>query len=194
MEEEIAEIAKKLVEITSHSGFRYWKEEEFRKLVDFDNISQTEQDRIFNEIICSGLILAMMTLDDISSKNLALERKIVLSRVRDAIPEGYTNTLKSLGVERKFVRIWKKLIDLRKNEYFKDLTLAKNETLAAEEFREYPEVKHVWARIETIAINTLHHIRRGKTSPKDPLWRSLRLWLISLEKDLSGLFASWLAL
>lgn len=192
MEEQIAE---KLVEIISNSGFGYWKEAEFRKLVDFENISQTEQDRIFNEIICSGLILAMMILDDISSNgDLALEKKIVLSRVRDTIPDGYLNTLKGFGVERKFVRIWKKLIDLRKNEYFKDLTLAKNETLAAEEFREFPEIKHAWARIETIAIDTLHHIRRGKTHVKDQLWRSLRFWLISLEKDLGLLFKKWLAL
>lgn len=193
IEEMAAKIAEKLVEITSHSSFSHWREPEFRRMISFDSISQTEQDRIFNELIVSALILAMMKLDDIvSDQNLAMEKKIVLSKVRDAVPEGYVNTLRGLGVERKFLRLWKKLLEIRKVEYFKDLTLAKNETVAAEEFREHPEVKPAWARIETIAIDSLHHIRRGKTNVKDPLWRDLRFWLVSLEKDLTPLFAAWL--
>ncbi len=190
-----AAVAEKIVEITSQAGFNYWEDKEFRGMVDFESLTQTEQDRMFNELMVSALILAMMKLDEIvGNPDLARERKIVFSLVRDALPNGYLDTLRGFGIERKYIRIWKKLLDMRKKEYFEDLTLAKSETIAAAEFKDHPEFKEAWARIETIGICTLQHIRRGRTDPKDKLWRSLRFFLLSLEKNLSVLFNSMLKL
>lgn len=179
-------IAKNLVDLISKSSFDFWRQSDFRDLVKFESLTQTEQDRIFNELVVTGIILAMFTVDEMVSgrTNITLEKQISFSKIRKGIGEAYVQTLKDFGVQREFTRIWKKLIDLREKEYLKDLTLANQEAIKGADFKKYPELRSIWARIETLVIGSLHHIRRGKTSPKDPLWKMLRKWLIDLEKDL----------
>lgn len=185
------EIAQKMLEIISHSSFTFWKQKEFREMVSFDDISQTEQDRIFNELVVSGVVFLMFILDSYVADQDANERRIVMSKVRDKVPEAYIKTLAGYGIEREFRRIWKKLIDLRLKEYLDNRRLAQEEAMYADEFKGKEEFKDIWVRIETIAIGCLFHIRRGKGETKDPLWKAIRHWLISLEADLGKLLSQF---
>lgn len=180
-------IAENLAEVVSGSSFSFWKQKDFRERVSFDEITQTEQDRIFNELVVSGLVFLMFILDSFVADIEAVEKRIVMSKVRDKIPDGYIKTLAGLGIERKYRREWKKLIDLRLHEYLDSRRYAKEEVMFAEEFKGKEEYKDAWARIETIAIGCFSHIRRGKGKTHDPLWKMIRFWLISLENDLRKL-------
>ncbi|KKP27665.1 MAG: hypothetical protein UR15_C0034G0010 [Parcubacteria group bacterium GW2011_GWA2_31_28] len=44
-----------------------------------------------------------------------------------------------------------------------------------------------WARIETITIDCLIHIRRGKVEKDDPLLKLLRQWLLNFNSNLMPL-------
>lgn len=181
IDERAVEIAEKLVGLTSQSSFNFWQQKDFRGLVNFDSISQTEQDRIFNELVVTGIVFLMFILDSFVENIDVTEKKIVMSKVRDKIPDGYLKTLADIGIDRKFRRIWKKLIDMRLREYLDNRRYAKEEVMFAEKFKGKEELKDSWARIETLAIGCLFHIRRGKGKTEDHLWKMLRFWLISLE-------------
>ena len=91
-----------------------------------------------------------------------------------------------LGIESKFLKQWKDLIDMRLEEYTKDFKIGLNESTKWEEFRnEDQKMKFAWARIETITIDCLTHIRRGKVEKDDPLWKLLRKWFINLDSQIA---------
>lgn len=48
-------------------------------------------------------------------------------------------------------------------------------------------LRTIWARIETITIDCLSHIRRGDVKEDDPLWKLLRKWIITLDAQLTPL-------
>ncbi|MDO8499000.1 MAG: hypothetical protein Q7S44_04410 [bacterium] len=48
--EELTITPEKVAEIVAQASYDLWKDEEFRKMVNFETLSQTEQDRIFNEL------------------------------------------------------------------------------------------------------------------------------------------------
>jgi len=45
------------------TAFQLFKDERFRKLAGFNRLSQTEQDRIFNETRCCELVLIMLVFE-----------------------------------------------------------------------------------------------------------------------------------
>jgi hypothetical protein len=81
----------------------------------------------------------------------------------------------------KFIKTWKKLIDVRLKEYRRDYLVACREASFHQEFQGKNQVfRNVWARIETLTVVSLHHLRRGKTVSGDPLRNQLRRWLFHL--------------
>lgn len=184
------ELSKKLVKHIAESGFKFWRGKEFRKMIDFENLSQTEQDRIFNEVEVTGLGLLMLHLDDIINKVEFTERQLEFANLQKAATSSFLKWLKELDIESKFVKIWKKLIDLRLDEYRKDYLTAQQESSYWKEFRgENRALRDIWVRIETLAIDSLHHIRRGKTTSKDPLWKHLRRWLLRLDVEIARMIS-----
>lgn len=178
------DVATRLVQAASQSSFQCWQQPEFRKLVKFHKLKQPEQDRLFNELVATSLLSAMLLMDDLIDRDyLALESQVNFSKIRRHIPEIHLTNLSGYGVESEFVDIWQKLIDIRESEYLEDLRLARQQT-TDQQFRNLePELKSAWARIETLGIGSLHHIRHGRTTTTDKLWPLLRHWLLDLEKD-----------
>ncbi len=56
-------LGRGLAQVIAEASFTLWKEEEFRKIISFNNLSQEEQDRIFNELQVSFLGLLILQLD-----------------------------------------------------------------------------------------------------------------------------------
>jgi len=74
---------------------------------------------------------------------------------------------------------------MRFKEYREHFKAAIKESGSWKEFRGDEEGRQIWARIETITIDCLTHIRRGNVKKDDPLWKLLRKWLITLEAQIS---------
>ena len=188
--EEIIEMldhaAEKLAEAVASLSFDVWSRKDFRLFVNFPNISQTERDRIFNELEVCILGLMVLKFDDgISKKDK--EFGLMLVHFENKLIEGFLNLFRNLKVEEKYVKQWRTLIDMRLSEYRKDYKIAIKESEKMKELDENEDLKISWARIETITIDCLTHIRRGTVEERDPLWKFLRKWFISLESKLAPL-------
>lgn len=179
--------AEKLVEAVASFAYDVWSRKDFRLFVNFHNISQTEQDRIFNELEVSILGLLILKFDDgILRKDK--EFGLMLVYFENKLIESFLNLFKNLKVEEKFVKQWKTLIDMRLAEYRNHYEVAIRESGKMKEFdKNEKSIRISWARIESITIDCLTHIRRGDVEEKDPLWKFLRKWFISLESKLAPL-------
>ena len=179
--------ADKLAEAVASFAYDVWSRKDFRLFINFHNISQAEQDRIFNELEVSILGLLILKFDDsISRKDK--EFGLMLEYFENKLIEGFLNLFKNLKVEERYLKQWKTLIDMRLTEYRKDYKIATQESKKVKEFDKNEEsLKNSWARLETITIDCLTHIRRGEVKKEDPLWKFLRKWLINLESKLAPL-------
>lgn len=179
--DEIKKVSDGLAEVVAQVAFMVWQKEDFRELINFDKISQTEQDRIFNELEVSFLGLFVLYLDQLSSELETSEKEVVI-QLKGILPESFVELFDKLGVEKKFVDIWRKLIDLRFEEYYRDWEMITKEGLPDEhEFRDNDSFKRKMARLQTITLDCLTHIRRGKLEQKDPLMKYLRQWVIGTD-------------
>lgn len=151
-------------QIIANAAFSFWQEEKFRMVVDFDKISQTEQDRIFNELEVSALGLFVLKYNHLEEQGV----------------EAFLGLMKEVGIQEQFLKTWEQLIDLRLKEYIEDYQTAINETKNFDELKNKEE-RVIWSRIETITIDCLTHIRRGDVKEGDPLWKMLRGWFMMLD-------------
>ncbi|MDO8499001.1 MAG: hypothetical protein Q7S44_04415 [bacterium] len=66
-------------------------------------------------------------------------------------------------------------------EYKGDFLIALKEAKSWKDLNDGQEIKVIWARVETLTIDSLRHIRGGKIEKDDPLWVYLRKWLTLME-------------
>lgn len=176
---------RNLAQVVASSSFDFWQRKDFRLYVNFENITQTEQDRMFNELEVT--ILGLYTLHlDYALLVTAKDYRIVIQALQKEIVSGFLQLFLDSGVEQKFVKQWKMLIDMRFKEYREDYNTALKKSLFMKEFKREEELRIAWARIKTMTIDCLTHIRRGKVEEKDPLWSLIRKWLITLDTSLQS--------
>lgn len=185
---EIAKIlslsSQNLAEFIASSAFEFWQRKDFRLYVNFENISQTEQDRIFNELEISLLGLFILHIEQ-ALKVVKNEQKIVLNALLKDLDSGFLQVLSNAGVEAKFIDQWRILIDMRLKEYREDLETALKMSSSWKEFKNDEDIRPAWTRIETITIDCLSHVRRGDVKEGDPLWKLLRKWFITIDATLN---------
>lgn len=176
------EIGNSLASLIPEVSFTIFNEPEFRQMVDFDALSQTEQDRMFNEIEVSLLGLFVLFLDHLSEETKEFADLASAEKMNDALIRGFLSIYEMLGVGAQFVKMWETLITLRLKEYREDYQSFLKEGANIKEFVEDKEnMLSRWARTETITLDCVHHIRRGKIAQKDKLVTFMRMWVISVE-------------
>lgn len=182
----IGDAGQRIANLVAGSSFEFWNRKDFRLYVNFNSLDRTEQDRIFNELEVSVLGLFTLHLDNAISLISAKEKKVVLNLLKESISSGFLQMMSDLGIENKFLKEWKILIDMRIDEYRKDFKTAVKESSNWKELKnEDEEMKLAWSRIETITIDCLTHIRRGDVKKEDSLWKLLRKWFITLDSQLA---------
>lgn len=177
----IMQTGEKFGEIIAQVSFDFWQDQTFRILINFESINKTEQDRIFNELEVSVLGLLILNLDNAIQTSKSDDIEAFYSMLSKASTNGFLNLYKKLNIPQKYIDEWKVLIDMRLEEYRKDFKVAQKESKSLKEIKEDPELGVIWAKVETITIDCLSHIRRGDVKPDDPLWKMLRKWFTMLE-------------
>jgi len=157
------------------TAFRLFKDERFRKLADFNRLSQTEQDRIFNELVVANLVLIMLMFEA-PDLRLADESRDYLVEVKKRIPQAYVQNLRDLGIEAKYLQDWEKLIDMRYEEYARDKHDVRAAAMELESKERSLDMKslskiQMLVPVQTVAIGCHHHICRGETKGKDALFQ-----------------------
>ena len=174
-----------LVRLVGGSAFGVFSDEQFRRLINFEKRKQIEQDRIFNELVVTGLILLLMMINDFLP-DIDPERKKFWQEIKEGIPTFFVNWLKEVGVGNKFAAIWKKLIYLRWNEYQKEQIVTRRIFFLESALGDIQNetFKDAAVRVETVTVGSLLHLTRGKAKPNDPLRKHLRTWLSALNHKL----------
>lgn len=152
--------ADQLVRYTMRLGFRTFRDPEFRRHVEFTELSTGEQDRMFNELMASNLVLATL-MTDTFAKLANRGVSDFFRAVCTEITERFSATLRGMGIAEEHACTWIKLLELRRDEY-EDQRLYSRSSLP--EFGE----GNPWLRV--VAVGCLFHIRRGKPAKDDPLF------------------------
>lgn len=157
------------------SAFRLFGDKRFKKLAGFNRLSQTEQDRIFNELVVANLVLIMLMFEA-PDLRVAGEYRDYLTGVKKRIPQAYVQHLRDLGIEAKYLRDWEKLIDMRYEEYARDrhdVRAAAMELESKERSLNMENLSKIQmlVPVEAVAIGCHHYICRGETKGKDDLFK-----------------------
>lgn len=190
-EELVKETSHSLVVSALNSAHKVFLDRKFREFFDFEKQKQVEQDRLFNELSVTALCLLLFILEDIAVRKKDDVDRYFLEQVRQQIPYVFQDWLLKIGVPKKFASMWAGLIDMRYEEYQKNQQEFKQEMQKRNKVfqKEKSEMaKDAYVRFQSIAIDAIHHLRRGKTNPKDPFYKHLLTWLgvlnIQLEKKI----------
>jgi hypothetical protein len=159
----------------SVAAFRLFKDTQFRKLAGFERLGQTEQDRIFNELVAANLVLFMLVFEA-PDLRVPDEFKSYLAGLNKKIPQAYVKSLRDLGVESKHLRDWEKLIDMRYEEYARDRHDVRAAAMEIESKDRSLDMKalaqiQMLVPVQAVAIGCHDHICRGKTKGRDDLFK-----------------------
>ncbi|OGE74191.1 MAG: hypothetical protein A3I07_01420 [Candidatus Doudnabacteria bacterium RIFCSPLOWO2_02_FULL_42_9] len=173
--------AKDTVAITMKaikSAFDLFRNIDFRSEINFDSLSQTEQDRIFNELVVTALCLVYFQTETLINFHEDFFREY-LKEVKNGILTAYKEILKSFGIEEKFLIDWDKLLQLRLDEYRRDFN---------EHRHELPDVEEHNPWILVTAVGGFDHITRGRGQSDDPAYRRIVRGLIIVSDDTNKMF------
>jgi hypothetical protein len=164
-----------LSQAAASAAFGLFKDKQFRKLAGFDRLSQTEQDRIFNELVVANLVLFMLVFEA-PDLRVADEQRAYLAGVNKKIPVAYVQSLRDMGIEAKYLQDWEKLIGMRYEEYARDrhdVRAAAMELESKERSLNMDTLSKIQmlVPVQTVAIGCHDHICRGKTKGKDGLFK-----------------------
>lgn len=157
-------------------GKVFW-DKKFQRLTGFDGLPQIEKDRIFNELIVAPLALFMITMEA-PDLNQPEDFRDYLKSVKEEIPKAHIASLKEMGVEEKYFSDWKKLIEMRYEEYAGDKVSAREAMMEFESKEKSLETSdldgiNIVLPVFTVAVGCHRHICRGKTKEKDELFKYL---------------------
>jgi len=173
----VKETASLLVQAAASSAFQLFNSKQFQRLAGFEALSQTEKDRIFNELVVASVVLIMLMLEA-PDLGVAADFRDYLSDLGKRIPEAHIEYLKTAGVERDHLLNWERLIAMRYEEYARDrhdVRAAAMQLKSAEKRLELDDLAKIQMLlpVQAVAIGCHHHICRGDTEGRDDLFKSI---------------------
>ena len=186
--------ADALVRAAAGSAFELFRDTEFRRLASLEQLSQTEQDRIFNELVVASVVLIMLLLEA-PDLRMATDFRAYCAELRARIPRAHVSRLRSLGVEGEHLRDWERLITMRYEEYARDRHDVRAAAMHIESLEKSLSVDglskiQLLVPVQATAIGCHHHVCRGNTDGRDELFkailRSLSRLYLELRVTLEG--------
>jgi hypothetical protein len=183
-----------LTQAAAGSAFQLFRDKQFRRLAGIEQLSQTEQDRIFNELVVAFVVLIMLLLEA-PDLRVSGEFRAYLAGLNKTIPKAHVDHLRTLGVETNHLRDWEKLIAMRYEEYARDrhdVRAAAMQIESSEKGLDLDDLSKIQmlVPIQAVAIGCHHHICRGDTEGQDDLFKvtlkSLSLFYVELRVRLEG--------
>lgn len=172
-------LADKITWNGNQHAFRIFRDKKFRQFTNFDNLSQVEQDRLFNELVVTNLVLAMLILESPDLRQPP-EMRDMFFRVKNLITKAYLNQLKQLGIEKKFLNDWQKLINMRYEEYVNDRLKARAAAMEVESQSKKEDLDdsdmdkiNLLLPLQIVVIGCHHHLCRQKTKGRDEQFKYL---------------------
>jgi hypothetical protein len=183
-----------LVQAAAGCAFGLFRDKQFQRSAGMERLNQTEQDRIFNELVVASVVLIMLLLE---APDLRVDGdfKRYLAGLSEKIPRAYVDHLRTLGVEPNHLEDWGKLIAMRYEEYARDRHDVRAAAMRIESSGKGLEVDdlsriQMLVPVHAVTIGCHHHICRGETKGRDDLFkltlRSLSMFYAELRVRLEG--------
>jgi len=175
--------ASKLAKAAADSAYHLFQDRQFRRLADLERLSQTEQDRIFNELIVMFIVMIMLALEA-PDLRIPGDFRDYCATLNKNIPQAHVDQWRRLGVETEHLQTWEKLIDMRYEEYARDRHEVRAAAMQIESSEKGLDMDglskiQMLLPVQAVAIGCHHHICRGHTEGRDDLFK---LTLRSLSK------------
>jgi len=175
--------ASALAKAAAASAFHLFQDRQFRRLADLEQLSQTEQDRIFNELLVAFLVLIMLALEA-PDLRIPEEFRDYCVTLNKKIPRAHIDELRQIGVDKKHLKSWKKLINMRYEEYARDRHDVRAAAMQIESSEKGLDIDglsriQMLVPVQAVAIGCHHHNCRSRTEGRDELFK---LTLNSLSK------------
>lgn len=174
--------ARKVALFGANLALECFRDGRFRELANFKNLDEEEQNRIFNELTVTNLVMAMLLVDQIIRETDNNDKKQYLKTVREALPDYYVNFLRRIGIAEAYVTLWDKLIAMRYDEYANDMGEFRREFLSSQD-KKLAELAldNDVVLFQTLALGLYRHIMRGKIKKGDPLYvRHIQPYLLGV--------------
>lgn len=177
MEQMTETAAHALVQAAASHAFRLFNDADFRRLAGFDRLGQTEQDRIFNELVCAFLVLIMLILEA-PDLRVDAEFRGYLAELKKRIPGAHVEQLRKLGIEKRHLKEWEKLIGMRYEEFARDKHGVRAAAMRLESRERDLDLDdlagiQLLVPVQAVAIGCHDHVCRGKTEGHDDLFKSV---------------------
>ncbi len=177
--------ATHLIDLVNSSAYQVFTDKRFRELVKFDEQIEEDQDRMFNELVVTGLVFLLFFIKDRVSFVKA-SRKEFWKNAAEKIPVSMADGLAKMDIPKKYISIWKNLLKKRTKEYLEKRKIT--ESVWREEFNKIEKSeknKGDILRIETMAIGSLIHITKSEEQENEKFLRNhLKAWLYGLNQNL----------
>ncbi|HEY3306672.1 MAG TPA: hypothetical protein VGL70_24385 [Candidatus Binatia bacterium] len=183
-----------LAEAAAGAAYELFCDKEFRRLANFERLSQTEHDRIFNELVVASIVLIML-LVEAPDLRVSKEFKDYLVGLSKAVSKAHVDSLRKLGIEGNHLRDWKKLITMRYEEYTRDKHDVRAAAMKIESSERGLDLDglskiQLLVPVQAVAIGCHHHICRGDTTGSNELFKltlkSLSKFYVELRIRLEG--------
>lgn len=174
--------SRKAVLFGSRLALELFRDKRFRGYLKFSEISEEEQNRIFNELTVTNLVLLMLLLDQVTREISDDEdKKEFYQALRQAVPEYFKGFIRRIGIPDEYAKIWDKLVDLRYDEYVKDALEVRGEFLNHQDLADLALDRNV-VIFQAIAFGLYHHLVRGKVIKDDLVYKYIQPYLLGVYK------------
>ncbi len=186
--------ASGLVQAAAACAFQLFRGKPFRRLAGIEQLSQSDQDRIFNELVVALIVLIMLLIEAPDLRG-AGEFRGYLAGLSKKIPRAYMDHLRTLGVETNHLQDWERLIAMRYEEYARDrhdVRAAAMQIESAEKRLDLDDLSKIQmlVPVQAVAIGCHHYLCRGNTAGRDDLFKltlnSLSQFYVELRVRLEG--------
>jgi hypothetical protein len=183
-----------LAQAAAGAAFQLFRDKQFCQLARFEQLSQIERDRIFNELVVSFVVLIILVLEA-PDLRVAREFQHYLADLNKRISKAHVENLRSMGVEPNHLRDWEKLLSMRYEEYVRDrhaVRAAAMQIESAEKRLDLDDLSKIQmlVPVQAVAIGCHDHICRGATKGRDDLFkvtlRSLSMFYVEIRVRLEG--------
>jgi hypothetical protein len=169
--------ASALSQAAAASAYELFRDKDFRRMAGFERLSQTEQDRVFNELVVGFFVLIRLLLEA-PDLRVSPEIKSYLGNLNQRLNEAHVEHLKTLGVESDHLSDWAKLISMRYDEYARDRHEVRGAAMQVESAKKSLDLDslsriQLLLPVQTVAIGCHHHICRGNTEGQDELFNRI---------------------
>lgn len=153
------EAARGMIARGLHHAFRTFRDERFRRAMRFNELEEREHDFIFNELVATSLALPILMVESISAFTNPGAAREFYHDLRKAFDVEWEVMFKGFGITSKQLRDWRKLLDLRLEEFVE---------VRLENRSKFPELGEGNPWTPVCAVNCLYRVRHGKRVEKDP--------------------------